>query len=133
MTSLYLIKSDHSTKNNFESDHQELFDENKTKYESYVHKEYVNLRAKRRKYQRRKRKERIPNNTKEIPFDEISSDLDFDEIDVVDKNLKNKIAGDKHVYCNSNAFSVELDTNDEIGPRRARRRIMFDKFVKKVI
>ncbi|KAK4723781.1 hypothetical protein R3W88_026560 [Solanum pinnatisectum] len=55
--------------------------------------EYINLRAERRTYQRRKRRERIPNDHEEILVGEVGPDLGFDETDVVDKSLKGKVVG----------------------------------------
>ncbi|KAF3622336.1 hypothetical protein FXO38_31342 [Capsicum annuum] len=59
---------DHSTGNSSDSDHQDLFVEDDAEFESEVHEEDINLRAKRRTYQRRKRRERIPNDPGEIPL-----------------------------------------------------------------
>lgn len=44
-----------------------------------MHEEDINLRAGRRKYQRRKRRERIPNDPIEVPIGEVGPDLGFEE------------------------------------------------------
>ncbi|KAG5579568.1 hypothetical protein H5410_050195, partial [Solanum commersonii] len=68
---------------------------------------------------RRKRRERLPNDYDEILVGKVGPDLGFAETDVVDKSLKGKVVGDELVYCSSDAFSVESDTDNEIGPRRS--------------
>ncbi|KAL3360717.1 hypothetical protein AABB24_013923 [Solanum stoloniferum] len=127
------LESEYSTENSSESDHEDLFNEGEAEYDSDVHEECINLRAERRTYQRRKRRERIPNDPEEIYVGEVGPDMGFDETDVVDKSLKGKVVGDEPVYCSSDAFSVETDTDDEIGPRSTNKRVIFDKFAEKVV
>ncbi|KAF3663651.1 hypothetical protein FXO38_05983 [Capsicum annuum] len=62
--------SDLSTKNSSDSDHEDIFVEDDAEFKSDVHEEDINLRAKRRKYQRRKRKERIPNDPTKVSVGE---------------------------------------------------------------
>ncbi|XP_060178268.1 uncharacterized protein LOC132608224 [Lycium barbarum] len=80
-----------------------------------------------------KRRERIRNDPREIPVGEVGPDLGFDETATPDTSLKGKVAGDEPVYISSDAYSVESYTDDESGSRRARRRIIFDKTVEKVM
>ncbi|WMV41463.1 hypothetical protein MTR67_034848 [Solanum verrucosum] len=127
------LESQYSTENSSESDHENLFNEGEVEYNSDVHEEGINLRAERRTYQRSKRRERIPNDPEEIPIGEVGPNLGFDETDVVDKSLKGKVVGDEPIYCSSNAFSIEINTDDEVEPRSSSRRMIFDKSTEKVV
>jgi len=126
-----VLDSDQSTENSSDSDHEDLFNEGDVEYESDVHEENINLRAERRSYQRRKRTERAPKDPEEVPVAEVGPDVGFDETEPVDKNLKGKIVGDEHVYCSSDAYSVETDSDNET--MRDSRRIIFDKTAEKVM
>ncbi|PHT34926.1 hypothetical protein CQW23_26726 [Capsicum baccatum] len=86
---------DHSTENSSNSEHQDLFVEDDVEFKSDVHEDNINLRAKRRTYQRRKRTERIPNDLEKFPFGEVGPDLGFDETKIVDKSLKGKVVADQ--------------------------------------
>ncbi|WMV51736.1 hypothetical protein MTR67_045121 [Solanum verrucosum] len=125
------LECEYSTENSSESDHEDLSNESEVEYDSDVHEKCINLRAKKRTYRRRKRKERIPNDPEEILVGEVGPDLEFDETGVVDKSLKGKVVSDELVYCSSSAFSVETDTDDEIRPRSSSRRVIFDKSIEK--
>ncbi|KAH0712493.1 hypothetical protein KY289_008452 [Solanum tuberosum] len=124
-----VLDSDQSTENSSDSDHEDLFNEGDVEYESNVHEENINLRAERRSYQRRKRTERVPKDHEEVPVAEGGLDVGFDENELIDKNLKGKVVGDEHVYCSSDAYSVETDLDNETS--RDSRRIIFDKTAKK--
>ncbi|KAH0712282.1 hypothetical protein KY289_008241 [Solanum tuberosum] len=124
-----VLDSDQSTENSSDSGHEDLFNEGDVKYESNVHEENINLRAERRSYQRRKRTERVPKYPGEVPGAEVGPDVGFDETELNDKNLKGKVIGDEHVYCSSDAYSVEIDSDNET--RRDSRRIIFDKTTEK--
>ncbi|MCD7466044.1 hypothetical protein HAX54_002376 [Datura stramonium] len=50
---------------------------------------------------------------------EQSNNLGFDKIVAADKSLKNKVVGDEPVYYSSAEFSVESDTDDELGSKRS--------------
>ncbi|KAG5589617.1 hypothetical protein H5410_040131 [Solanum commersonii] len=126
------LESEYSIENSSESDREDLFNKGEAEYDSDVHEECINLRAERRTYQRRKRRERLPNDPEEIHVGKVGPDLGFDETNVVDKSLKGNVVGDEPVYCSSDAFSVKTNTNDEIGPRSTSRRVIFDKFAEKV-
>ncbi|WMV46889.1 hypothetical protein MTR67_040274 [Solanum verrucosum] len=101
------------------------------KYKSDVHEENTNLRAEKRSYQRRKRTERVPKDPEEVPVAEVGPNVGFDETEPVDKNIKGKVVGDEHVYCSSDAYSIETDSDNET--RRESRRIVFDKTAEKVM
>ncbi|KAG5609836.1 hypothetical protein H5410_021117 [Solanum commersonii] len=89
------------------------------------------LKAERRSYQWRKRTERAPKDPEEVPVAKVGLDVGFDETEPVDKNLKGKVVGDEHVYCSSDAYRVETNSNTET--MRDSRRIDFDKTAKKVM
>ncbi|KAH0712274.1 hypothetical protein KY289_008233 [Solanum tuberosum] len=120
-----VLDSDQSTENSSDSDHKDLFNEGDVEYESNVHEENINLRAERRSYQKRKRTKRVPKDPEEVPVAEVGPDVGFDETELIDKNLKGKVVGDEHVYCSSDAYSVETDSDNETS--RDSRRIIFDK------
>lgn len=94
-------------------------------------KKKINLSAERRSYQRRKRRERIPNDPEEISVAEVDPDLEFDETELAYKNLEVKVVGDEPVYCSSDAYSIETDSDDET--RRDSRRVVFNKTVEKLV
>ncbi|KAF3650123.1 hypothetical protein FXO38_17326 [Capsicum annuum] len=79
--------SDLSTENSSDSDREDLFVKNDAEFESDVYEEDINLRAERRTCQRRKRRERIPNDPTEVPLGEVGPDLGFEETKIVDKSL----------------------------------------------
>ncbi|KAH0633538.1 hypothetical protein KY284_036324 [Solanum tuberosum] len=124
-----VLDSDQSTENSSDSDHEDLFHEDDVEYESDVHEENINLRAEKRSYQRRKRTERVPKDPEEVPVAEVGPDVGFDETEPVDKNTKGKVVGDENVYCSSDAYSIETDSDNET--RRESRRIVFDKTAEK--
>lgn len=61
-----------------------------------MHKD-INLGVERRIYQKRKRREKKSNDPIEGSLDKFGTDLNFDEIKVVDKSLKVKVFGNKLV------------------------------------
>ncbi|PHU07675.1 hypothetical protein BC332_24164 [Capsicum chinense] len=70
-----------------DSDREDLFVKNDAEFESDVYEEDINLRAERRTCQRRKRRERIPNDPTEVPLGKVGPDLGFEETKIVDKSL----------------------------------------------
>ncbi|KAH0707668.1 hypothetical protein KY285_010368 [Solanum tuberosum] len=100
--------------------HQDLFNEGDDKYESDFHENNINLRAERRSYQRRERRQRTPNDPEEVLVTEVGPNLGFDETEPVDKNLEGKVVGDESEYCRSDAYNNKADLDDET--RRDRRR-----------
>ncbi|KAF3646666.1 hypothetical protein FXO38_19048 [Capsicum annuum] len=110
--------SDLSTENSSDSNHEDLFVEDKVEFESDVHEEDINLRAERRKYQRRKRRERIPNNPTEFSVSEVGPDLGFEETKIADKSLKEfgRIFDYRDEMLKSNLGStcvVKVDDSDD--------------------
>ncbi|PHT37680.1 hypothetical protein CQW23_21253 [Capsicum baccatum] len=102
--------SDLLIKKSSNSNHEYLFIEDDTEFESDMHEEGINLRAERRTYQKRKRRERIPNDPVEVSLGEVGPNLKFNETKVVDKSLKDKVVRDEPVYCSSDEYSVESDS-----------------------
>ncbi|PHT72115.1 hypothetical protein T459_22900 [Capsicum annuum] len=90
--------------------HEDLFIEGDTKFESDMHEKGIKLRAERRTYQKRKRRERMPNDPVEVPLGEVGPNLKFNEIKVVDKSLKDKVVRDEPVYCSFDEYSMESDS-----------------------
>ncbi|KAF3662147.1 hypothetical protein FXO38_11335 [Capsicum annuum] len=114
-----------------DSDHENLFIED-DEFKNDVHEEDINLRAKRRKYQRQKRRERKSNDPKEVSIGEVGLDLGFEETEIADKSLKGKVDGDEPVYCSSDKYSVDFDLED--GLRKIdSRKVMYDDSAKQVV
>ncbi|KAF3616981.1 hypothetical protein FXO37_34823 [Capsicum annuum] len=113
-------------------DHKDQFVEDDAGFESDVHEKDINLRAEIRTYHRRKRRETIPNDPKEVPLGEVGPDLEFDETEIVDKSLKDKVSRDVPVCCISDLCSVESDSKDELG-RTNSRKVVCDKSTKQVV
>ncbi|PHT85920.1 Pentatricopeptide repeat-containing protein [Capsicum annuum] len=114
------------------SDHEDLFVEDDAEFESNLHEEDINLRAERRKYQRRKRRKRIPNDLTEVPIGEVGQDLRFEKTEIADKSLKGKVVGDESVYYSFDEYSVESDLEIELG-RTDSRKVVYDNFAKQVV
>ncbi|KAH0777147.1 hypothetical protein KY290_008558 [Solanum tuberosum] len=70
--------SDYSTEDSVESECGLVGDDDED-YGSDVHEEVRELRAEKRSFQRRKRKERVPADSEEVPVGEAGADLGFDE------------------------------------------------------
>lgn len=47
--------------------------------------------------------------------------------------MNGKVIRVEHVCCSYDAFSVESDIDDEVGPMRTSRRVIFDKSAEKVV
>ncbi|KAM3381915.1 hypothetical protein P3S68_007488 [Capsicum galapagoense] len=124
--------SDLSTENSLDSYHEDLFVEDDAEFESDVHEEDINLRDRRRKYQRRKRRERIPNDPTEVPVGEVGPDLGFEETEIADKSLKGKVVGDEPLYFSSDEYSVDSDLEDGLG-RTNSRKVVYDDSSKQVV
>ncbi|KAF3634878.1 hypothetical protein FXO38_24926 [Capsicum annuum] len=121
--------SDLSTENSSDSNHEDLFVEADAEFESDEHDEDINLRDERRTYQRKKRRQRIPNGPTEVPLGKVGLDLEFEETEIADKGLKGKVIGDETVYYRSDEYSMEFDL--EYGLRRTdSRKVVYDKSAK---
>ncbi|KAF3671906.1 hypothetical protein FXO37_07762 [Capsicum annuum] len=124
--------SDLSTENCLNLDHEDLFIEDGTEFESVVHEEDINLRAERKKYQRMKGRERIPNDLTKVSVGEVGPDLGFEETEIADKSFKGKVAADEPVYFSSDEYSVDSDLEDGLG-RTDSRKVVYDDSVKQVV
>ncbi|PHU17306.1 hypothetical protein BC332_13001 [Capsicum chinense] len=112
-----------------DSDHENLFIEDDDEFKNDVNEEDINLRAKRRKYQRQKRRERKSNDPKEVSVGEVGLDLGFEETKIADKSLKGKVDGDEPVYCSSDEYSVDSDLEDGLG-KIDSRKVVYDDSAK---
>ncbi|KAF3641345.1 hypothetical protein FXO38_21665 [Capsicum annuum] len=124
--------SDFSTENSSDSDHEDLFIKDDTEFESDVHEEDIKLSAERRKYQKRKRREIIPNDPTKVPVGEVGPDLGFEETKIADKSLKGKVVGDEPVYFSFDEYSVDSDLEDGLG-RTDSRKVVYDDSAKQVV
>ncbi|WMV52837.1 hypothetical protein MTR67_046222 [Solanum verrucosum] len=119
-------------------------------YGSDVHEEVRELRAEKRSFQRRKRKERVPVDTEEVPIGEAGADLGFDETQTGKISVEGRLGGDEPYFASSDDGSFEID-GDEFSdecveservhlPRTVKRRrrpsnqkIIHDPTAKKVV
>ncbi|PHT36482.1 hypothetical protein CQW23_24182 [Capsicum baccatum] len=124
--------SDLSTENSLDSDYEDLFVEDDVEFKSDMNKEDINLRVEWTTYQMRKKREIIANGLAEVPLGEVGLDLGFNKTKIVDKSLKGKVVGDEPVYYSSNEYSVESDSEYELG-RIDSRKIIYDKSVRWVV
>jgi len=70
---------DYSTEDSVESEAELVGDDDEEEYGSDVHEEVRELRAEKRSFQRRKRRERVAADNEEVPVGEAGPDLGFDE------------------------------------------------------
>ncbi|KAH0754716.1 hypothetical protein KY290_024986 [Solanum tuberosum] len=108
----YSVKgSDESTEESDDSEDSELLEDDQ--YGSDVHEELIQLRAEKRSFlRRRKRRERIPADTEEVPYGNTGADLGFDETAINTNTLEGRLGGDEPYYASSDACSFETDTDD---------------------
>ncbi|WMV55026.1 hypothetical protein MTR67_048411 [Solanum verrucosum] len=141
--------SDYSTEDSAESECGLVGDDNED-YGSDVHEEVMKLRVEKRSFQRRKRKERVPADTEEVPVGETGADLGFDETQTGKISVEGRLEGDEPYFANSDDESFEID-EDEFSdecveservnlPRTVKRRrrpnnqkIIHDPTAKKVV
>ncbi|KAK6791237.1 hypothetical protein RDI58_010318 [Solanum bulbocastanum] len=71
--------SDYSTEDSVESEAELVGDDDEEEYSSDVHEEVRELRAEKRSFQRRKRRERLTADNEDVPVGEAGLDLGFDE------------------------------------------------------
>jgi len=84
--------SDYSTEDSVESECGLVGDDDED-YGSDVHEEVRELRAEKRSFQRRKRKERVPADTEEVPVSEAGADLGFDETQTGKISVEGRLGG----------------------------------------
>ncbi|KAH0692602.1 hypothetical protein KY285_019699 [Solanum tuberosum] len=108
----YSVKgSNESTEESDDSEDSELLEDDQ--YGSDVHDELIQLRAEKRSFlRRRKRRERIPADTEEVPCGNAGADLGFDETAINTNTLEGRLGGDEPYYASSDACSFETDTDD---------------------
>ncbi|WMV59842.1 hypothetical protein MTR67_053252 [Solanum verrucosum] len=141
--------SDYSTEDSVESECGLVGDDDED-YGSDVHEEVRELRAEKRSFQRRKRKERVPVDTEEVPVGEAGADLGFDETQTGKISVEGRLGGDEPYFASSDDGSFEID-EDEFSdecveservhlPRTVKRRrrpsnqkIIHDPTAKKVV
>ena len=81
-------------------------------YGSDVHEEVRKLRAEKRSFQRRKRKERVPADTEEVPVGEAGPDLGFDETGTGKVSHEGRLGGDEPYFASSDEDSFDLDEDE---------------------
>jgi len=141
--------SDYSTEDSVESECGLVGDDDED-YGSDVHEEVRELRAEKRSFQRRKRKERVPADSEEVPVGDAGADLGFDETQTGKISVEGRLGGDEPYFASSDDGSFEID-EDEFSdecveservnlPRTVKRRrrpnnqkIIHDPTAKKVV
>ncbi|KAH0673933.1 hypothetical protein KY284_025020 [Solanum tuberosum] len=140
--------SDYSTEDSVESECGLVGDDDED-YGSDVHEEVRELRTEKRSFQRRKRKERVPADSEEVPVGDAGADLGFDETQTGKISVEGRLGGDEPYFASSDDGSFEID-EDEFSecvkservnlPRTVKRRrrpnnqkIIHDPTAKKVV
>ncbi|KAH0673134.1 hypothetical protein KY284_024221 [Solanum tuberosum] len=125
-------------------------DDDEEEYGSDEHEEVRELRAEKRGFQRRKRRERVAADNEEVPVGEAGLDLGFDEIGTSKVSHEGRLGGDEPYFASSDDDSFELDedkccNDDEHESDRSRRvklsrkrssktqKIIHDPTAKKVV
>jgi len=142
--------SDYSTEDSVESEAELVGDDDEEEYGSDVHEEVRELRAEKRSFQRRKRRERVAADNEEVPVGEAGPDLGFDETGTGKVSHEGRLGGDEPYFASSDEDSFELDedeccNDDEHESGRSRRvklsrkrssktqKIIHDPTAKKVV
>ncbi|KAK6775620.1 hypothetical protein RDI58_026621 [Solanum bulbocastanum] len=140
--------SNYSTENSVESEAELVRDDDEEEYGSDVHEEVREFRAKRRTFQRRKRREIVPTDNEEVPS-EARPDLDFDETETGKVSHEGRLGVDEPYFASSDEDSFELvedeccddDEHEAGGERRVKlsrkrssktQKIIHDPIAKKV-
>ncbi|KAF3633747.1 hypothetical protein FXO37_26904 [Capsicum annuum] len=90
-------------------------DDDEKEYGSDVHEEVMELRVEKRKFQRRKRSERVPIDNAEVPVGEAGPDLGSNETETGRVSHKGRLGGDEPYIASSDKDSFVLDENDCCG------------------
>ncbi|KAK4716743.1 hypothetical protein R3W88_015081 [Solanum pinnatisectum] len=110
----------------------------------------MELRAEKRSFQRRKRRERVASDNKEVPVGEAGPNLGFDETGIGKVSHEGRLEDDEPYFASSDEDSFELDedeccNDDEHESGRSRRvklsrkrssktqKIIHDPTAKKVV
>ncbi|KAH0683437.1 hypothetical protein KY290_022038 [Solanum tuberosum] len=117
---------DYSTEDSVESEAELVGDDDEEEYGSDVHEEIRELRAEKRSFQRRKRRERVAADNEEVPVGEVEPDLGFDETETSKVSHEGRLGGDEPYFASSDEDSFELDedeccNDDEHESGRSRR------------
>ncbi|KAG5632650.1 hypothetical protein H5410_004367 [Solanum commersonii] len=104
--------SDYSTEDSVESEVELVGDDDEEEYDSDVHEEVRELRGEKKTFQRRKRRERVPADNKEVPVGEAGPDLGFDETGTCKVSHEGRLGGDEPYFASSNEDSFELDEDE---------------------
>ncbi|KAF3668404.1 putative C2 and GRAM domain-containing protein-like [Capsicum annuum] len=104
--------SDYSTENNVESEGELVGDDDEEEYGNDVPEEVRELRVEKRKFQRRKRNERVPADNAEVPVGEVVPDLGFDETEIGRVSYEGRLGGDEPYFASSDEDSFVLDEDD---------------------
>ncbi|KAF3617852.1 putative C2 and GRAM domain-containing protein-like [Capsicum annuum] len=107
--------SDYSTEDSVESEGELVGDDDEEEYGSNVHEEVRELRAEKRKFQRRKRNERVPADNAEVPVGEAGPDLCFDKTKTGRVSHEGSLGGDEPYFASSDEDSFVLDEDDCCG------------------
>ncbi|KAF3625516.1 hypothetical protein FXO38_29736 [Capsicum annuum] len=90
-------------------------DDTDEEYGTDVHEEVKELRADKRKFQRRKIKKRVPADNAEVPVGEAGPDLGFDDTETGKVSHEGRLGGDEPYFASSDEGSFELDEDDCCG------------------
>ncbi|KAH0715210.1 hypothetical protein KY284_008115 [Solanum tuberosum] len=104
--------SNYSTEDSVESEVELVGDDNEEEYGSDVHEEVRELRAEKRSFQRRKRRERVPADNEEVTVGEAGPDLGFDETGTGKVSHEGRLGGDEPYFASSDEDSFELDEDE---------------------
>ncbi|WMV14417.1 hypothetical protein MTR67_007802 [Solanum verrucosum] len=118
--------SNYSTEDSVESEAELVGDDDEEEYGSDVHEEVRELRAEKRSFQRRKRRERVAANNEEVPVGEAGPDLGFDETETGKVSHEGRQGGDEPYFASFDEDSFKLDedeccNDDEHESSRSRR------------
>ncbi|KAK6803037.1 hypothetical protein RDI58_000821 [Solanum bulbocastanum] len=102
--------SDYSTEDSVESEVELVGDDDEEEYGSDVH--VRELRAKKRSFQRRKRRERLTADNEDIPAGEAGPDLGFVETEKGKVSHEGRLGGDEPNFASSDEDNFELDEDE---------------------
>ncbi|XP_070003204.1 uncharacterized protein [Nicotiana sylvestris] len=138
-------ESDKSSEDSSSDEDSDFFGDDIEDYGSDIHEEFLEFRAERKSFQRRKRKERAHADPENVPCGVAGPDLGFDETETGKKRLEGRIGGDEPYYPSSDACSFETDEDEswvedgeEVSVNLPRRRsstkkVVYDPTAKKVV
>ena len=104
--------SDYSTEDSVESEAELVGNDDEEEYGSDVHEEVRELRVEKRRFQRRKRRERVPADNEELLVGEAGPDLGFDETGTGKVSHEGRLGGDEPYFASSDEGSFELEEDE---------------------